>query len=301
MFYKNAILLAVTALTLTALPMSTVFATNTQVPSFPSCPIGNTGDWVHSDHGFHHIPGQEATIEGSDDVYQLENSNFIQCLCAIDDSKSTQTIWWNITNSDLSDQEIQNYLSDGWYLENGGSWNLIQGNTYLAKNSSRLCAEPTPTITPVPTITLTPTPGKELARCTGIEANPREGTAALYVKFAGAGIDYQGQIKEYHWDFGDNSNNQPERINTKNPEAIHIYNNKGTYKAKLQVMDSRGVWHGGNSECELEVVVKEEPTPQVAGAATELPSTGFSAPNVIVAGLGLTALGAIIKRRFKLI
>jgi len=36
------------------------------------------GDWVHSDHGFHHIPGQEATIEGSDDVYFLEGETYLK-------------------------------------------------------------------------------------------------------------------------------------------------------------------------------------------------------------------------------
>ena len=265
-------------------------------PDFPSCEsVDGDGDWVHTGDGFHHIPGQEVAIEGSDDVYQLENQDFLQCLCAIDDSQTTQTVWWNITNAGLTQDQIQSYLNDGWILENGGSWNLIQRNIYLTKNGKYLCAEPTPTITPIPT------PGEELARCTGIETNPSEGTAALYVKFAGAGVDYQGEIKEYHWDFGDNSDNQPERINTQNPEATHVYHNSGTYKAKLEVLDSRGVWHGGNSECETEIIVKDEPSPQVAGVATELPSTGVSGPLAALASISLVGLGVKAVKRFRLV
>lgn len=161
------------------------------------------------------------------------------------------------------------------------------------------CQEPSPT--PTPSSTPTPTPTDELARCTGLEANPSEGTASLYVKFAAAGYDSQGDIKEYKFDFGDNSDNQPQRINNVHPEGIHVYHNPGTYTAKVEVLDSRGVWHGGNSECETEITVKDSPQPQVASASTELPETGPPIGQIALAGLSLAGLGIGLFRRFRLV
>ena len=130
-----------------------------------------------------------------------------------------------------------------------------------------------------------------------------QGTAPLYVKFAAAGYDPDGDIQEYYWDFGDNSDNQPERIYTDIPEAVHIYNAPGTYKAKVQVKDTRGNWLGGNVECELEIKAKEKPEPQVLGASDDkvLPETGASAI-AFPAGIVISALSLVVaKNKFKLV
>lgn len=121
----------------------------TSEPSFPNCSTKTkgSGDWVTSGSGFHHIPGQEATIEGSDDVYYLEGDNFVQCLCGID-GNGVQTSWWNA--SQVDEEDISSYVSSGWYYEQGQSWNLIN-HPYLAKNTNYSCGTPTATPTPGPT------------------------------------------------------------------------------------------------------------------------------------------------------
>jgi hypothetical protein len=135
-----------------------VSANNVTPPQFSSCEVKTgSGDWVHSDLGFHHIPGQEETIEGSDDVYFLEGGNFLQCLCPVSSIQGTQTNWWKV--GDLSQDQINNMISQGWFLENGGDWNLLH-EPYLAKNQSFTCKSNSVT----PTITQTPSQPSEPAR-----------------------------------------------------------------------------------------------------------------------------------------
>ena len=323
MNFKNKLSIVITGFVAAAIGVTNSVGATNQItpPGFPQCAeLSEPGNWVTSRYGDHHIPGQEATITGTDDIYYLEGGNFLQCICADDDNQSTQTVWWNITNLGLTQDQIDEFVAGGWFVMDGGAWNLLQNNTYLAKNSGFSCqeTEPTPTptvpqeptptppveVTPTPTTTQpTPTPSGEEARCTGIEANPAEGTAALYVKFAAAGYDSAGDIKEYRFDFGDNSDNQPQRITNIHPEGTHVYHNPGTYKAKVEVVDSRGVSHGGNSECEVEITVKDSPehVPQIAGSVHELPETGVPGPLVAGLGLGLLAGGARLIRRFKLV
>jgi hypothetical protein len=135
-----------------------VSANITTQPQFPSCEIKTeAGDWVHSNLGFHHIPGQEATIEGSDDVYFLEGGNFLQCLCPVSSTQGTQTNWWRV--GDLSQDQINDMTSQGWFLEDGGGWNLLH-EAYLAKNQGFTCQGQSVT----PGITQTPTPSSEPAQ-----------------------------------------------------------------------------------------------------------------------------------------
>lgn len=139
---------------------SHVVATNDTVPNFPSCTSFTVpGDWSSSASGNHHIPGQEATISGKDDVYYIQNGNFVQCLCPSNGASGIQTNWWNVDG--VSQETVNSYTQQGWMQENGQAWNLMN-YPYLAKNSNYSCQSenptPTPTTSVTPSVTMTPAP-----------------------------------------------------------------------------------------------------------------------------------------------
>ncbi|MCY1032737.1 PQQ-dependent sugar dehydrogenase [Corallococcus sp. BB11-1] len=69
-------------------------------------------------------------------------------------------------------------------------------------------------------------------------AMPREGTPALLVRFSSAGSsDPDGDVLQFHWDFGDGS-----PVSTL-PAPEHTYVAAGTYVARLTVSDGRGGSH----------------------------------------------------------
>ena len=286
-------------------------------PEFPSCEayIGQQGDWTTAESGDHHIPGQEETISGSDDIFQLENGNFLQCLCP-PDGNGYQTNWWQVADR-LSQEEVEHFIGKGWFFENGSEWNLFH-TQYLAKNTRYNCAEPTPTptpevtttptptttpkLTPTPTVAPTPTPKVEVdePRCVGLSASPSEGTAPLTVVFTGSGFDKNGPILEYEFDYGDASGGQPQVWRQEGSQASHRYEHPGKYIASLKVKDQGGTWRDGNDDCRVEINVRSQPQILAAAASTELPKTGTSA---LVGGglLALTSAGAFLYRRFRLV
>ncbi|MBW3011787.1 PKD domain-containing protein [Candidatus Woesearchaeota archaeon] len=81
-------------------------------------------------------------------------------------------------------------------------------------------------------------------------ANPLEGWAPLTVSFVGIGIDPDGYIVSYHWNFGDGTTS-----NMQNP--IHTYVNMGAYEAVLTVTDDDGAT-GSDS---VTIVVNEQIVP----------------------------------------
>lgn len=66
-----------------------------------------------------------------------------------------------------------------------------------------------------------------------ISAEPMNGYAPLTVSFKGSGIDTDGYIITYKWDFGDNSTSI-------NQNQSHPYTSAGTYVAELTVIDNEG-------------------------------------------------------------
>ena len=266
-------------------------------PDFPACSQQDgPGDRAHYESGLHQIPGG-GLLEGSDDVYTLGSGNYLQCYCPTEGDEGNQTDWWRI--EELSQEEIDQFLAQGWlFEENGLQWNL-EDASYLARNSESSCAEPTPTPTPTNTPTPTPTPGDEPeSRCSALSASPIDGSAPLTVKFNGSGFDEDGDIKRYRFDFGDSSGGQPQVWEQEESEAFHRYENAGTYTAGLHVQDSRGNWRNGQEACRIEIEVNGKPQ-VLAATITQLPKTGVPAPLV----LGLTAisgLGAYLYKRFKL-
>ena len=106
------------------------------VPTFPSClnPQGTLK--VQHLSGTHGIPGNATSYTGIDSVYKLTDTTLIQCLCP-PDGKGIQTNWWKV--SDLSQEEIDKLVSEGWiYIANGSAWGLDSA-PYLAKNLSYSC------------------------------------------------------------------------------------------------------------------------------------------------------------------
>ena len=299
---SNKIKLLITSLATAAL-IGVVSTVNAEVspPTFPSCSLqtGN-GDIAHFESGIHQIVGG-GLLDGSDDVYSQASGNALQCFCPVAGDNGIQTNWWRI--GDLTSEEIEEFVSQGWILDNGLQWNL-QDSNYLAKNSEFSCAEPTPTPTPTPTTTpiptVTPTPGPEPeSSCSTLSASPSEGTASLTVRFNGSGFDEDGKIKRYRFDFGDASGGQPQVWEQDGPEAFHRYEFAGTYRAKLSVQDSRNNWRDSENNCTIEVKVSGKPQVLTA-TVTSLPKTGV--PLSLV--LGLTALsgtGAYLYKRFRLV
>jgi hypothetical protein len=127
----------------------------TPPPVFPSCTTksGTPGDKAHYLTGMHQIVGG-SVLSGSDDVYSLENNNYLQCFCPTVGIQGIQTNWFR-TDSAIA----------GWFFLNGSQWNLGNVN-YAAKNVNFTCPAPTPTSAPLtlaknlftPKPTVTPTP-----------------------------------------------------------------------------------------------------------------------------------------------
>lgn len=265
-------------------------------PSFPSC-LDQTdpGDWAHYDYGWHQIVA-DGLLEGADDVYSLEDGKFLQCFCSVD-GQGIETLWWEAAG--LTQDQIDNLISQGWHFLNGAQWNL-KDTLYLAKNVEYVCTEPTPTPTPTSTPTPTPTPGEEPeSRCTGLSASPSEGTAPLTVRFTGSGYDEDGEIKRYKFDFGDASGGQPQVWEQDESEAYHRYEYSGEYFAALHVKDSRGNWRNGENDCKVKITVNGKPK-VLAAEIKELPKTGAQAI-ALFGFVPLASLGAYLYRRFKLV
>ena len=89
-------------------------------------------------------------------------------------------------------------------------------------------------------------------------ADPQTGNAPLTVSFTSSGSDPEGQTLVYSWDFGDGG-----RAFGQN--ATHIYQQPGTYMAKVTVTDP----DGGTGTAEVEVIVVDPPNrpPTVRAAA----------------------------------
>lgn len=266
-------------------------------PSFPSCEgrDGN-GDWASYDQGSHAVIGYDYLFYGADDVYSLDDGNFLQCLCPNDTETGIQTNWWKIGDS-LSAYEIDEYEQQGWMLTHGSYWNL-QDATYLAKNVNFSCVEPTPTPSPTatpvpsptPTATPTSTPDNFSSECVLLEASTYGGTAPLHVEFQASGADTNGYIEEYKFDFG------KDIIVTDSSSTSYRFDNSGNYGVRLSVKDSRGVWKT-DDDCNVNINVTSQP--QVLGASdtSELPETGI--PYYALGSLvtGIAGIGLYLKTR----
>ncbi len=131
------------------------YGTYTQ-PSFPSCSAPSGTIIASYATGTHAIAGDPNLHTGSDTVYQESDITVMQCFCPDDLSgKGIQTNWWDV--ADLSSDDIQTLIGNGWINEpNGSDWGLNNA-PYLAMNSNFDCSAETPTPTPSVTPEITPT------------------------------------------------------------------------------------------------------------------------------------------------
>ena len=113
------------------------YADAATVPTFPLC-ANPQGQVIASyDSGVHGVAGDSATYGGKDTVYSLGEGTLVQCLCPTSGS-GVQTNWWKI--SELSQDEINVLISQGWiYVPNGAAWGLDSA-PYLAKNTNFSCS-----------------------------------------------------------------------------------------------------------------------------------------------------------------
>lgn len=106
------------------------------IPSFPACSNPQGQVKANYDNGTHGVAGDLSTYTGKDTVYTLSENTLTQCLCA-DNGSGIQTNWWKAGN--LSQDEINVLISEGWILvPDGTAWGL-DSSPYLAKNSSFSC------------------------------------------------------------------------------------------------------------------------------------------------------------------
>lgn len=127
----SALLLTLCLLPLTSTPVSAL-----EVPPFTACPApGGTIIASYSD-GTHGVPGDPTTYTGSDIVYQLNQSQVVQCLCP-PNSAGVQTWWWKA--GELSPDDEATLLNQGWiYIPTGATWGL-EDEPYYAKNIAYSC------------------------------------------------------------------------------------------------------------------------------------------------------------------
>ena len=94
-----------------------------------------------------------------------------------------------------------------------------------------------------------------------LSATPTSGEASLNVEFTANGNDPDGDTLTYSWDFGDGN-----KTGSKSKET-HIYNNAGTFTAKVTVSDGKGGSATDSTEITVKAVPKNNP-PTVSLSAT---------------------------------
>ncbi|NIA09840.1 MAG: PKD domain-containing protein [Nitrospiraceae bacterium] len=97
-----------------------------------------------------------------------------------------------------------------------------------------------------------------------IDASPLSGDAPLTVSFNAHYSHDDGQITEYHWDFGDSHNSTP--LNTE--KGTHTYDYPGTYLVKLTVIDNKGAF----ASQQVAITVKNAPPVANFSISTDSPT-----------------------------
>ena len=150
----------------TSTPTQTATATSTPFSEFPNCEDQTPpGDIAHYDTGLHWIVG-DGLLEGSDDVYSLQNGNILQCYCPPEDQfvqgdEGIQTDWI-FENTKDKPEDLDGFytiwgpdfgLQESWYYASGAD-----KPSPTTPNFDCNAETPTPTSTSTPTETPTPAP-----------------------------------------------------------------------------------------------------------------------------------------------
>ncbi len=130
-------LLFLSGLVVLLLSALTPSASAVTIPQFPACANPQGSVTASYDSGTHGVAGDQTTYSGKDTVYTLSENTLTQCLCPAN-GNGIQTNWWKAT--ELSQEEKDVLVSQGWILiPDGSAWGLETG-AYLAKNSSYTCS-----------------------------------------------------------------------------------------------------------------------------------------------------------------
>lgn len=106
------------------------------IPSFPACPNPGGQLIASYDDGVHGIPGDAGVYTGADQVFKINDSQVVQCLCQ-DNGEGIQTIWWK--DPGLTSAEVSVIQKQGWIrIPTGSLWGLDDAQ-YFAKNSAFSC------------------------------------------------------------------------------------------------------------------------------------------------------------------
>ncbi len=95
-----------------------------------------------------------------------------------------------------------------------------------------------------------------------VNASPDAGAAPLKVSFSGSGTDPDGLVMLYEWDFEDDGTY--DWFSISNPNTSFVYNNDGSYTARLRVTDNDGLT--GTQTASIEVGTTMVPLAVVANA-----------------------------------
>ncbi len=105
-------------------------------PNFPACPNPGGNLTAQYNSGLHGIPGDSQEYVGSDSVFQINSTQWVQCFCP-QNGAGIQTNW--LLLQDPSESEISAYKNQGWvFIPDGSAWGL-QAASYVAQNSSISC------------------------------------------------------------------------------------------------------------------------------------------------------------------
>ena len=137
----------------------------------------------------------------------------------VDPDGDTLTYSWDFGNGDTAETQTTVYT-----FENEGTYNVV----VTATDSNGNTGTDSVVITVSDEHDDTNIPPTAIA-----SANPLSGDALLVVSFVGIGIDVDGTIVSYHWNFRDGSTS-----NQQNP--VHTFVNQGIYEVVLTVTDDDG-------------------------------------------------------------
>lgn len=105
-------------------------------PDFPACANPQGTLQVSYEDGIHGIAGKTAEYKGSDSVYKLGDTTWLQCFCS-QEGEGIQTNWWKV--SSLTEDDIQILKNQGWsFIPTGALWGL-DDEPYMAKNAPYAC------------------------------------------------------------------------------------------------------------------------------------------------------------------
>lgn len=153
---------------------------------------------------------------------------------------------WNCGNNDLIDYMV-------WY--SGDCQQQPTATPVPPTQTPRPSNTPIPTGTPRPTSTATPTLGPiHTSSCNALTiVSGNNSMVPANVTLQAAGQDSQGSIQRYRFFFGDGKSQERDSA-----EVTHRYESSGTFRARVEVRDSKGNWKSSSS-CETTVTVKPIP------------------------------------------